>query len=40
MIPALSINFPEERRTHATHASTTDPEARLYKKAQGQEAKR
>jgi hypothetical protein len=35
-----SINFRGERRTHATHASTTDPEARLYKKAQGQEAKR
>jgi transposase len=34
-----SIDFRGERRTNATHASTTDPEARLYKKAQGQEAK-
>jgi transposase len=33
-----SIDFRGERRTHATHASTTDPEARLYKKATGQEA--
>jgi transposase len=34
-----SLNFRGERRTNATHASTTDPEARLYKKAKGQEAK-
>lgn len=34
-----SVDFRGERRTHATHASTTDPEARLYKKAAGQEAK-
>ena len=34
-----SINFRGERRTNVTHASTTDPEARLYKKAKGQEAK-
>jgi transposase len=34
-----SIDFRGERRTNATHASTTDPEARLYKKAEGQEAK-
>ena len=33
-----SVNFRGERRTNATHASTTDPEARLYKKASGQEA--
>jgi transposase len=33
-----SIDFRGERRTNATHASTTDPEARLYKKAKGQEA--
>jgi transposase len=33
-----SIDFRGERRTNATHASTTDPEARLYKKATGQEA--
>jgi transposase len=35
-----SIDFRGERRTNATHASTTDPEARLYTKATGQEAKR
>jgi transposase len=34
-----SIDFRGERRTNATHASTTDPEARLHKKARGQEAK-
>jgi transposase len=34
-----SIDFRGERRTNATHASTTDPAARLYKKAKGQEAK-
>jgi transposase len=28
-----------ERRTHATHASTTDPAARVSKQAKGQEAK-
>ncbi len=33
------VGFQGERRTHATHVSTTDPEARLYKKGQGQEAK-
>jgi transposase len=33
------IDFRGERRTNTTHASTTDPEARLYKKATGQEAK-
>jgi transposase len=34
-----TVDFRGERRTNATHASTTDPEARLYKKAKGQEAK-
>ena len=34
-----SMDFRGERRTNATHTSTTDPEARLYKKAAGQEAK-
>jgi transposase len=34
-----SIDFRGERRTNAPHASTTDPEARLYKKATGQEVK-
>jgi IS5 family transposase len=34
-----SIDFRGERRTNATHGSTTDPDARLYKKSKGQEAK-
>jgi transposase len=34
-----SLDVRGERRTNATHASTTDPDARLYKKAKGQEAK-
>ncbi len=34
-----SVDFRGERRTNATHASTTDPEARLYKKATGEAAK-
>jgi IS5 family transposase len=34
-----SVDFHGEKRTNATHASTTDPDARLYKKAKGQEAK-
>lgn len=33
-----SVDFRGERRTNATHASTTDPEARLDRKAAGQEA--
>lgn len=34
-----TVNFRGERRTNATHASTTDPEARLAKKGRGKEAK-
>jgi transposase len=34
-----TVNFHGERRTNATHQSTTDPEARLYRKAKGHEAK-
>jgi len=34
-----SIDFHGERRSNATHQSTTDPQARLYKKASGREAK-
>ncbi len=34
-----SVDFRGERRSNDTHASTTDPDARLYKKAKGQEAK-
>jgi IS5 family transposase len=32
-------NFHKERRCNETHESTTDPEARLYKKGDGQPAK-
>jgi hypothetical protein len=34
-----TVNFRGEQRRNDTHASTTDPEARLYKKASGQEAR-
>ncbi len=34
-----TVNFRGEKRTNDTHASTTDADARLYKKATGQEAK-
>ena len=33
------MNFHGERRSNATHASTTDPEAKLAKKGAGKEAK-
>jgi transposase len=33
-----SVNFRGHRRTNATHQSTTDPDARLYKKAVGRPA--
>jgi hypothetical protein len=32
-------DFHGEKRTNDTHASTTDPDARLYKKGKGKEAK-
>jgi transposase len=32
-------NFHKEKRSNETHQSTTDPEARLYKKADGQPAR-
>src|SRR4051812_26317842 len=32
-------DFHGETRSNDTHASTTDPDARLYKKAEGQAAK-
>jgi transposase len=32
-------NFHGQKRKNDTHASTTDPESRLYRKAQGREAK-
>jgi transposase/IS5 family transposase len=34
-----SVDFHGEKRCNDTHQSTTDPGARLYKKARGQEAK-
>ncbi len=34
-----SVNFRGQKRPNDTQASTTDPDARLYKKAPGQEAK-
>ena len=34
-----TVDFRGEKRSNATHRSTTDPDARLYKKAKGQEAK-
>ena len=32
-------DFHQERRSNETHASTSDPEAKLYRKGQGKEAK-
>jgi transposase len=34
-----TVNFHGEQRSNDTHQSTTDPEARLFKKAKGHEAK-
>jgi hypothetical protein len=34
-----TVNFHGERRRNATHASTTDPEARLFRKGDAHEAK-
>jgi hypothetical protein len=34
-----TVNFHGERRSNATHASTTDPQALLYRKGAGREAK-
>jgi transposase len=34
-----TVDFRGEKRSNATHASTTDPQARLYKKSAGSEAK-
>jgi hypothetical protein len=36
---ASGANFHGEKRTNETHASKTDPDARLYKKSRGSEAK-
>ncbi len=35
-----TVNFHGEKRSNATHASITDSDALLYKKAEGHEAKR
>ena len=34
-----TVNFHGEKRSNETHQSTTDPEARLYKKTRGSESK-
>lgn len=34
-----TVDFKGEKRSNDTHASTTDPEARLYKKAEGGKAR-
>jgi hypothetical protein len=34
-----SVDFHGEKRSNATHQSTTDPDARLLKKGKGKEAK-
>lgn len=34
-----SVDFHGEKRSNATHRSTTDPEARLFRKGKGKEAK-
>ena len=34
-----TVNFHGQRRTNDTHQSTTDPDARLYRKARGREAR-
>jgi transposase len=35
----MDVDFHGQKRTNETHASTTDPEAKLYRKGQGKEAK-
>jgi len=35
----LSVDFHGEKRSNETHESTTDPEAKLYRKSKGQTAK-
>jgi transposase len=37
--PNPTVDFHGQRRRNDTHQSTTDPDARLYKKAQGREAR-
>ena len=33
------LDFRAEKRSNETHASTTDPDARLYRKGNGQESR-
>ena len=35
----LEVDFHGQKRSNATHGSTTDPDARLYRKGRGKEAK-
>ena len=35
----VEVNFHGQKRSNATHGSSTDPDARLYKKGQGKEAR-
>jgi hypothetical protein len=37
--PAGEVDFHGEKRKNQTHASTTDPDARLFRKSKGSEAK-
>ena len=37
--PGGEVDFHKEKRTNQTHESTTDPDARLFKKSKGSEAK-
>ena len=39
MVSRHGHGFPGEKRTNATHQSTTDPESRLARKGKGKEAK-
>ena len=34
-----TVNFHGERRRNATHRSTTDPDAKLYRKSNGRESR-
>ena len=33
------VDFHGQKRSNATHVSTTDPQAKLYRKGRGEEAK-
>ena len=37
--PNVEVDFKGRKRSNETHASTADPEARLYRKGAGMEAK-